>query len=297
MKILFHNYSNKISTEPLYLHYALKQAQVESEIWANSEISAYDMFDSYKPDVFVTNFQTLDNNTFTYLKKNSGCDLVLNVTDASQSQLNSIELAVKDSGIKVPFVFTNRKKPNIKTDLKLIDLYPAADIFNTSRNRGQSCGVPDAIISDNFDENVDNYICEKSVFHLLYVTDKHSDANFDMRVNAKTLPQLYGIYERMTLIGDINLCSSQLFFDMILNCNKVQVKCSDQEAFNKFIASIFNSDVSPDVDVELEVRNQIKSRHTPVNRAWRLMKYLENKDAMTKLDHMKDELAKIMESF
>ena len=58
MKILFHNYSNSTSTEPIYLYNALQKCGVESFIWADPNMSAYDVFDTTKPDVFVTHFKT-----------------------------------------------------------------------------------------------------------------------------------------------------------------------------------------------------------------------------------------------
>ena len=62
MKILFHNYSSSTSTEPLYLHNALQKCGVESVIWGDPNMSAYDVFDTTKPDVFVVDSHLLVDN-------------------------------------------------------------------------------------------------------------------------------------------------------------------------------------------------------------------------------------------
>lgn len=298
MKILFHNYTNSLSTEPLYLFHALQQAGVESSMWSDQRVSAYDAFDSQKPDVFVTHFKTFTNDIFTYLKNSRKCDLVLNVTGASQQQLASIEAALNENQIKCPVIFTNSFSKKLQTNLNLVDIYPAADIFNLSQ-KGQADGsLEEAVISNKFDENVENYIGQKEVFHLLYITEDEGDPNFDARVNVRLLPRMYQMYKEVTLVGDSDLCCSQLFFDAALNANRLNVRNKDQEEFNKMLSNVFSdTSTGADVDIVKELKSQIKSRHTPFHRAWRLMKFLGNKDAMAKVDKLKNQTTQILENF
>ena len=58
MKILIHNYSSEISTEPFYLAQALANMGYETRIW-NNEVSAFDIFDTFDPDVFITHYQII----------------------------------------------------------------------------------------------------------------------------------------------------------------------------------------------------------------------------------------------
>lgn len=293
MKILFHNYSNSKSTEPIYLHNALLQAGVESSMWDSQRVSAYDAFDSTKPDVFVTHYTTFTNDILTYLGQNKNCDVILNVTGATESQLSSISNVFKDVGVKCPLVFSNDFRTIAKSDFKSVTLFPAADVFNVSRTKYPSLDIPEAIISDNFSENVEKCIGEKDVFHLLYITEGDLDTNFDVRVNVRSLASLYKRYPKMTLTGSNELCCSQLFFDMVLSCNQIDVKSSDSEGFHKIMKEIFTNGDNTD-DVQAEMKRQIKAKHTPFHRAWRLMKYLDNKEAMGRLDQIKSKLPEIL---
>ena len=88
MKILYHNYSNFLSTEPMYMHNTFTRCGIESVFWNSSKTSAYDTFDLNKPDVFVTHFRTFTHDILDYLKNNrSKVEVVMNVTGATQSQI------------------------------------------------------------------------------------------------------------------------------------------------------------------------------------------------------------------
>lgn len=288
MKILFHNYTHALSTEPLYLHNAFIKSGIQSVLWASQQVSAYDMFDMHKPDIFVTHFQVFTYDILNYLKNNNSCEVVMNVTGATQAQVDSIEQAFVDAKLKSPFIFTNDFENKVKSKLNLVKLYPAADIFNMDYGAFQDAGVPEAIISNKFDEKVDNYIANKQVFHLLYVTGGDLDSHFDISVTAQSLPRIYKIYPKVVLIGDNDLCCSQIFLDMNLNCKRVEVKSSNQEGFEKMLKEMFTAVASE--DIQAEIKNQIKAKHTPFDRAWRFMKYLNNNDGMNQIMKIKNEI-------
>lgn len=292
MKILFHNYANSLSSEPLYLHTALFKCGVDSQLWSDNNVSAYDVFDIAKPDIFVTHFRMFTNDIMSYLRDNNKCEIVMNVTGATQAQINSIEEAFKLANIKCPLLFTNSFDNKLTSKLNLTTMYPAADIFNMSYGPVFNVGlVEEAILSNKFDENLKNYIGKKEVYHLLYITETESeiDNHFDIRVNVSNLPQLYKTYSTITMVGDNNLCCSQIFFDMVLNSKNTQIRSSDVNGFTKMLESVFKEEHG-DGNVDIEMKKQIKSNHTPFHRAWRLMKYLGNKDAMSKIDNIKSQV-------
>lgn len=292
MKILFHNYAHALSTEPLYLHNALVKTGINSVLWANREISTYDIFDTQKPNIFVTHFQAFTHDIMSYLKENNSCEIVMNVTGASQSQVDLIEQTFSEYKLKCPFLFTNDFDSKIKSKLNLITMYPAADIFNMDYGPFRDVGVPEAIISNKFDEKVENYIANKEVFHLLYITGEELDSHFDMRVNVQTLPQIYKIYQKVVLIGDNDICCSQLFLDMNLSCKKVEVQSENQDGFKKMLNEMFVE--SDNENIQEEIKSQIKSKHTPFHRASRLMKHLGNSDAMKQIDAFKTQLPELL---
>lgn len=292
MKILYHNYANQLSTEPIYMHNAFTRCGIQSVLWSNRQTSAYDVFDTHKPDVFVTHFQTFTYDIMSYLKNNNRCEVVMNVTGATQSQINSIEQTLKECNVKSPFIFTNEFDSKVQSKLNLVKIYPAADIFLMDIGPFKDIGVPEAIISDKFDENVENYIGNKDVFHLLYVTAKDLDSHFDIKADVQSLHQLYKIYQKVVLIGDNNLCCSQIFLDMNMACRQVEVRSSNTQGFEKMLRELFTE--TSGKDVQLEIKNQIKSKHTPFDRAWRFMKYLGNDDGMNKVMKVKNELPEIL---
>lgn len=292
MKILFHNYTNSLSTEPMYLNTALLNCGINSELWANNDISAFDVFDRVKPDVFVTHFTTLTLDIMTYLQQNKGIDTLINVTGASNAQLKNIKDTIDQFGIKLPFAFTNSVNGVTENSLKVHNIYPAADIFN-SRLPQTNHMIKEAIISNKFDEKIEDFVGEKDVFHLLYIGDTEKESSFDIKVNILSLSRLYDVYEKMVIFGGNDLCCSQLFFDASLHAKNIEVKSTDQEGFYKFLEKVFK-DSNNSEDIGSEIKSQIKNRHTPFHRAWTLMKHLQNKDAMANIEKVKEKLPELL---
>ena len=77
---------------------------------------------------------------------------------------------------------------------------------------------------------------------------------------------------------------------MFMYCNNDVIRSLDQEVFNKFLGNVFQDTDQNEDDLLGQIRNQIKDRHTPFHRAWRLMKFLGDKDAMSKIDNVKNQL-------
>ena len=75
---------------------------------------------------------------------------------------------------------------------------------------------------------------------------------------------------------------------MNLSCKKIEVRSSDPVGFQKMLKELFSETQTE--DVQLEIKNQIKNKHTPFDRAWRFMKYLGDKDAMDKVMHVKNSI-------
>lgn len=295
MRILFQNYSNNLSTEPQYLHLALREAGAESHIWGPDQGSVYDVFDTVKPDVFVAHYATLSNDVFSYLNEHRNVGLVLNVTglENDDSILNSVCDKIKLSNINCKFLFSNNVfcTKTSHNDLPIKTLYPAADIFNASSPQEPSLDL--AVISDKFSELVENHVGKKDVYHLLYIGGEKEYGDFDIRVSLSALSQLYKGYRHFDIIGE-DLFNTQLFFDACLNCNSLSFPTSDEngEQFSKFLEKVFDCDTSDDGnDIFYQIKNQIKSKHTPFHRAWTLAKHLKNEEWMKSLDTIKGKVS------
>lgn len=296
MRILFHNYSNEITTEPLYLSQALKQSGLDAHIWADHRMSAFDVFDQVRPDVFVSHYRNITPDVMAYLDQAPNIKLVLNVTDISEAQMKDVEGYLTAKNIDVPFVFTNSfsHKPRPFTKFKCERLYPAFDLFRL-RQPGTEPVCKEAVLSREFDDFLEEDLQKREVYHLVQVTEGDKNENFDLRVNASSIQELSQYYHSFSLVGDTDFVSSQLFFDLNFNAQNITVRVSDDENFAKFLSDIF-IDGGAVKDIGGQVKKQLKSRHTPFHRAATFCKYLKFKDGMNQIEHVKGQIQPMLEN-
>lgn len=96
MKILIHNYSSEISTEPMFLAQAFKNAGEQVNIWPGS-VSAYDIFDSVKPDLFICKAKLLNKEIIKRLSESPKCKIVLNCEGLVKEQLPQLDSIIGSS--------------------------------------------------------------------------------------------------------------------------------------------------------------------------------------------------------
>lgn len=291
MKLLFQNYSNRNMTEPAYLCNALNQCGIESLLWANPQVSAFDMLDSVNPDVFVTHFETMNSDILTYISQAKDLKTIINVTGASEMQYNDIKKVAEDCN--VPFLFTNSVKIPSYMDAK--QLYPAADVFAPSPPSFQE-SYPLAMLVDKMSENIEKQVEKNGLYHLLYVGREEKQGPFDVSVSAQDLYGIYPLYDECRLVGSNDFCFSQIFFDANLRCKKVSLVPEDPVSFYGNLSKIFKvsdslkeGDVSDDA-IGKEIRQQVRTRHTPYHRAATLMKHLKDKESLEKVEAMKSKI-------
>jgi|TARA_B100000085_G_C18562467_1_gene520158 hypothetical protein len=289
MKLLIHNYADHKSSEPIYLYQALQYANIDVAIWSDPNASAFDVFDRAKPDVFITHYRFITNDILTYLNQSSkNIRLVVNVTDASETQLDSIKSVLPENYL----LFTN----SFNGPSGVETIYPAADIFQQPSN---DFNLPNlkklsvGLISDKNSDTLQEIAGKNSVYHILYMGEDKDYADFDLRADVRSLKRIMKLYEQIHLVGDSNLCTSQLFFDLCLFSDNLRVTSTEQEKFNKTMSKIFD-DVSDVEDVQKEMKSQVKLKHTPFHRAARLMKMLGEKRAMQSLETIKSQLGELM---
>ncbi len=107
MKLLTQNYSSHYTTEPFYLTECFKRVGVDAHLWADSNVSAFDMFDTVNPDVFVGHFAYLTEDVVKYLSQNKNIKPVINVTGTNQQQLKGITDTFMSMGLESPILFSN----------------------------------------------------------------------------------------------------------------------------------------------------------------------------------------------
>jgi len=291
MKILFHNYSDEITTEPAYLFQALQKSGLDAHFWSDRNVGAYDTFDQIQPDVFVSNFRNITPDIVKYLEQSPRINLVLNVTGISDAQMQEVEGFLEAKKIDVPFVFTNSfsHKPLPKTRLKCERIFPAFDLFRVRQGVAVDLVCKEAVLSREFNGHLEKQLAKKEVYHLIQVTEGEKDANFDLRVNASSIQELSQYYKEVSLVGDTDFCSSQLFFDLNFNAHNISVTVEDQENFTKFLSTVFKEDESNE-DLALQIKDQMKARHTPFHRAATFLKHLKFQDGMLQVENVKGQL-------
>jgi hypothetical protein len=295
MKILFHNYSNEVTTEPAYLTAALQRCGVDALLWSDPKVSTFDAFDSVQPDVFVASYLTITPDVIKYLERTSRkIDLVLNVTGVSDKQMEDIESVIKGKNLNVPFVFTNNfsYKNLPKTSIKCERIYPAFDLFAIRREQIKPL-CKEALLCKGPSDLLNSVQKKKEVYHSVQITNAEKEESFDLRCNALSMHELFKYYRKWTLIGDTDFCSSQLFFDLNMNVNNINVSVKDEENFNKFLQEIFDEDGDIE-DMGKQLKGQLKDRHTPFHRAGTLCKHLKHKDGLSQVEQVKGQLSEFL---
>jgi hypothetical protein len=293
MKILFHNYTTPFSTEARYLDAALSSVGIQSEAWVDPQISAYDILDSYKPNVLVSHYKFLTNDLVKYLTNNTGVDLVLNVTGADKNAISAIEDL--STSANIPFVFTNNYANNEKSEkLRVHNILPAADVFLLNRSP-RTPEINLGVIGISITQEMEAAIKKEKVYHLLCLGESEGE-EFDLKTNITQLAEIYGLYSKIILSGDISLITSQVFFDICVGGHDLNVAPSKEQKkeFDNFLGTVFKEPKHPTGNGNLvqEVRSQIISKHTPFNRAERLMRFLKNNDAVKMLQKAQKDMVK-----
>jgi hypothetical protein len=312
MKILLHNYSSELSSEPAYLYHALNQCGVNVGIWADPNMSAFDVFDLFSPDVFVTHVENLSPDIVKYLQQNGKIELVLNATTMSDSQFSNMELFLKEKSLTVPLVFSNSLsfKPRPKTSLNLQQLLPAFDLFARLQRQVDPSILPlckEVIVSQKYGKVLKEFLLQESLtdavdnkkinYHLAQFTNGEKSEDFDIRANILSLQALFDMYQTISIAGPADFCLSQIFFDSAINAREMSIIADDKDNFHKGLDEIFtdtNLQSNNRDEIKAEIKKQVKQRHTPFHRAATLLKHLKNKDAMAKVEKFKESLPELL---
>jgi len=290
MITLFYNYSASISTEPLYLHKCISEAGGTSHMWADPAISAFDIFDSIKPDVFVCHFSRLTTDMFKYLSNNKNISIVLNITGATDQHIQSIEQAFDANNISCPFFFTNAHEligtVNTKKELKYI--LPGIDVF-LPKLTPPAFNADACYIAAEKSDLLSTFIKDdaKESYHLISLANGE---DFDIHLKITDLVSFFDKYKVCNLVGDAHFVMSQLFYEASFRSNGISLRVSDDDhnKIDKMFKSLFFEEEGKNVgDV---VRQQLKSKHSCFNRASQLVKALKDEELASKIDKIGNSL-------
>lgn len=273
MRILIQNYSSPMSSEPMYLNQTFASAEgVESMLWSPNNISAFDVFDRFRPDLLVCHHMGITNDIVTYLTSNKNIKVAVNISNIEKDALKILEDLFTQNEINCKVLFSNnydfveQEKPE---KFKYEKILPCADLYFSPSD------VPDfkldaAIISTKHSEHLSKMEDKYETYHKMKLGVEQDD-NFDLNVNVIMLASLYGKYKEMLICDSVDIAFSQVFFDAFLKSEKVSIKLPEdqQHFFTKALAEIFEEE---DNENMLEnIKDQIKEKHTCVNRAKQLI--------------------------
>ena len=298
MKILIQNYTSMLSTEAMYFAKCLEIAKQDVFLWNDPNMSTFDVFDSFKPEVFITHWQFISNDTIKYLTQDKGIQLVLNISGITNEQLDSIAEIVKKNEINCPFVFTNahnvftKPETSVKDAFTVETILPGADIFLPPSIDVGDVELEAGVVATEMSKEIEDYVENKDTYHLLKLsTSPEVDKNFDMPVNIMTLIALYGKYKQVACFTEVNTALTQLFYDATLNSKNIKffVPEDQKSTLNEFVESIFSPEDETLEDLVISelgkmIKDTIKKHHTCVNRSIDLCKLLKNSEALSVLE-------------
>jgi hypothetical protein len=279
MKILIQNYSSPYSTEPFYFMECFSRANIDSDLWANDRISAFDMFDTVQPTVFVGHFAYLTEDIVKYLSQNKHIKTAINVTGTSQDQLKGITDTFMAMGLENTILFSNNFfHPHGESVHKIL---PCLDVF--LQVAPPQFRIPLAVVTNNKNEHVDKFVKDKEVYHLISYASQEEWADYPTDI--RSFSNVAKCYDDVTLIDDGIISTSQFFFQGTMFCNNFNITSQTDEqrdALQEVLSMLFSSEETSE-DVEAVVKKQIMKNHTCFNRSSQLAQILGMEQEAKKL--------------
>jgi hypothetical protein len=246
MRFLVFDYSSYWSTEPHYFNAALRNIGVESNMW-NTNLSVYDNFDTYKPDVFIGHALNLPRDFIQYLKdsNNQEIKVLLNINDINANNIGLLAERLNENNIK--FVFFGTRETST-SDIKFIKIMPSADVFIPIAKKKFEI---DKAIFVSQEDQIPEY---DGVYHILTNNQAIKD-KVDIFLPVLELNKLFVNYKEI-VFKDASFLESQIVFDAIKNGNKIVFDFKNNSYTDK-ITEIFKGE---------KFSSSVKNRHTCFHR-------------------------------
>jgi hypothetical protein len=234
------------------------------------------MFDLTKPDYFLTHITSIHEDVIGYLRENGGCKMIINITGASQEDVEKIERIILDQNVEIGFFFTNYDETYKLRHTNVVSIPLGADIFlNQHPLRYQ---LDKAIVVNS---KADIIQSDGSYHTISYNKKLENDVDIVMPENK--LAGLYRNYNEIVL----RFCGTllpQIFFDAIYYGNKVYYHLDDNDQLSKINAKI-NKVLKLNGDEDAQaIKNTVKKRHTCLNRVKSLLSQLPSNHVIGQID-------------
>lgn len=278
MKAIVQNYVTAFSTESMYITETINRISGCSAAYWKNNISAYDIFDTVKPDIFFTHASFLKKDTVEYLSNNTNIECVFNVTGLNQDIINNINNLIRDQNIKCPLLYTNELTKNIKSKINLQYIPLGFDPYNPIIETIPEYKVELGCYSINKEVTIPSNF---QTYHIL-----GSVSNADIRSTILEVPTLCARYNKFVIYDDSNIVS-QAFYTSLYHGVPTYYQTSNEKV-KQAIKNITKSENTFDINNKEDyawddIQAHIQSKHTGINRVKTIFSNF-NHDIATKIE-------------
>jgi len=280
MKFLIENYAGYDSTQALYFHQHINNYEEHSALIRQNNMSLFDSFDTIEPDVYLCSAQKLSKDALLYIKQNPDKDikLIVCVDGISDDDIQSIDGAIKKSGVNCHFFFTSSNVSN-KIRTRLVQIRNGVDI-NLQPSLKIDYNIQKAIIVNKVTK-IRNY---DGTFHVISNNPQLKDS-VDFYLPITMLASIYSKYDEI-IFTDIQENLSQCFFDAIYHGKKVYYDIVDEDQSKKadeiidLILKVGNglNYNNPNKLIDFtDLKKYVIDKHSSINRTKTLLSQLPQK--------------------
>ena len=281
MKVLISDYSSVYSTEPYYFNTTLNIIDCQSSIWPQN-LSTFDAFDIIKPDLHITHHKQISRDLIVYLQENNNIDLVINISNITQDNLNTLESVLETANIKPAVLFVNYYDHKLKSkNTNITTILHGADLFLGTE--AKQYDIDYGVMVD--DKSQIQPIGE--TYH--YITNEPSlERDVDIFLPINRLNHCYPNYRNIVL-KYFNGVFQQLFFDAGIKTS-VFFDLQDRELLDKYLIKLFGENNTKYCSIDTpeggKIESKIRTKHTCLHRVKSLLSQLPCKEYTDKLQQI-----------
>lgn len=273
MKFVIQNYASNYHTEPYYFNMVINMLpNCKSNIWQPNQISAYDIFDITKPDIYLTHALAINQDAIKYMQSNKNIGLIVNANGVSETDLYNIEDILLNNNINCEFFFHDSMYNVTTKKIKTVQINAGADVFLDIEK--QKFLIDNAIIIDSSNE-----IKEYDVSHHNITSNSKIKDSADLFLPSARIASLFRNYNNIVFRS--LPWSSQLLYDAIYYANNVIIDFDDNSKIDHINKSMKMN--IKDTDFQT-LKGTIKQKHTCLNRTKSLLSQFSSKDQLEHLE-------------
>ena len=299
MRVLIQDYSSPNSTEPMYLCQSFNSIGIQAALWNSDRISAYDIFDSFQPNLFIAHFTRVTSDCVKYLTQNQHIKCALNMTGAQQNHVEQLDGIIRNTGLNCQFIFTSTPKDMNKlksTVVEVVELLPAADIFAAATQpKPQDFDIENCVIT-NYDSRSRFSSQLEGTSHHFVSNEAELTEHIDITAPELNLQALYPNYKNIIISRDDQSIPQSLFSGIYHGANvfykgkyetQAQVVMSALQNIYRGVEGCFELGESFS---HKKIREETIKKHTCFNRAQKVCAKLEWHEIKQKFDEKIGEL-------